>query len=320
MKLKMISLAGCVMLASAVNVSAKIEPPIIPVVAVQEYRTFSWESVYMGVQFSRSPLDQAASKVIVTAEENKASSEVLKKVLFDNHKVVSDANPSKTIYNDALSDTLYKSGIFVGFNKLFGNNLILGAELDATYNFVNSGLQSIRSSRSSTKSVKWSSDKDKDKIFEEHAKGEVSERDRYLSSIYFDSSLRARVGYSVGKILPYLTAGVNVIYAREERVLNGNYGKGFKEITSQEKNSEEKFLWGWTLGAGIEVAITKHLFLRGEYRFTATDFNNNNTNYKYRKEAVTDGEKKHPAIDVNVSYDVKGLLSHDMRIGLAYKF
>ena len=67
----------------------------------------------------------------------------------------------------------------------------------------------------------------------------------------------------------------------------------------------QKSLTGYTVGGGVEYALTNHVILRSEYRYTdygSKDFDFNN---KFIDEPVT------------LKADYK---THEVRLGIAYKF
>jgi outer membrane immunogenic protein len=64
-------------------------------------------------------------------------------------------------------------------------------------------------------------------------------------------SVRGRVGYAFDRVMVYGAAG-------------WTFANGFAEGSGIDEN--ETF-HGWTVGAGVDVAVTDNLFLRGEYRY-----------------------------------------------------
>lgn len=100
----------------------------------------------------------------------------------------------------------------------------------------------------------------------------------------FEGSLRARLGYDMGAVMPYITAGVA--------------GAQFSGKT--DTDSVKQFRVGWTAGVGAETMLTEKVSARLEYRFA--DFG--------KKDVRLGGE------------DTSGLKfqSHDIRIGVGYKF
>jgi outer membrane immunogenic protein len=67
----------------------------------------------------------------------------------------------------------------------------------------------------------------------------------------YAGTVRARLGYAVDRFLPYLTAGVA--------------GANAKVSATDGSLSQSDFLVGWTVGAGIEYALTKNWSVRAEY-------------------------------------------------------
>ncbi|TJV22451.1 MAG: porin family protein [Mesorhizobium sp.] len=98
-------------------------------------------------------------------------------------------------------------------------------------------------------------------------------------------AVRARAGYAVDRFLPYLAGGVAFTKYKVVIDESGNI------------DSDSQSLTGWTVGAGVEYAFSDQLMGRFEYRYT--DF----------------GSK-----DFFEGIDTVDLKTHDLRIGIAYKF
>lgn len=64
----------------------------------------------------------------------------------------------------------------------------------------------------------------------------------------YNGSLRGRLGFDAGAFMPYLTAGLAVA------------GGEFNDV----KNTH----FGWTVGAGVEIAVAQDLSLDLQYRYT----------------------------------------------------
>lgn len=71
----------------------------------------------------------------------------------------------------------------------------------------------------------------------------------------WSGSLRARVGYSFDRALIYATGGWAAT-------------NGYIETPARDWN---RTFHGWTLGAGVDFAMTESIFVRAEYRYT--DYN-----------------------------------------------
>lgn len=70
-------------------------------------------------------------------------------------------------------------------------------------------------------------------------------------------SLRLRAGYAFDRVLPYVTGGLAV----------GGAELSLHDLNQKvAKDSDTK--WGWTIGAGLDYALTDNLTARIEYRYT----------------------------------------------------
>ena len=79
----------------------------------------------------------------------------------------------------------------------------------------------------------------------------------------WQGSIRGRVGYAFNRALLYGTGGFALADIDTDVPGGGDDGSGTE--------------WGWTLGAGLDYAVTDKIFLRGEYRYTdLADFDNDN--------------------------------------------
>lgn len=97
---------------------------------------------------------------------------------------------------------------------------------------------------------------------------------------------RARLGYAAGRFMPYITGGVAYGHHKFKVSLAGT------QIASESKNQV-----GWTLGAGVEAALTQHVSMKAEYLYV--DFN----------------RKTYPAAGFRADENM-----HVGRIGLNYRF
>ncbi|HWJ73012.1 MAG TPA: outer membrane protein [Kaistia sp.] len=109
-----------------------------------------------------------------------------------------------------------KIGGYAGYNYELGNNVVVGGEMDLNWDDVKGNTRSF---------------------------GSVDQT--------WDSTIRARAGYSFGRVMAYGTGGAAVSGARID---TGAF-------------SSSATHWGWTLGAGAEAAITDHVTARVEYQY-----------------------------------------------------
>lgn len=109
-------------------------------------------------------------------------------------------------------------------------------------------------------------------------------------------AVRARLGIPVGRLLPYVAAGISFTELKYSMVNERYYDRSSYDYDSYR---ETRALQGGTVGAGIDYAINDHIILRTEYRYT-----------DYGTESFSLGLLKREL----------ELKTHDIRLGVAYKF
>jgi outer membrane immunogenic protein len=108
------------------------------------------------------------------------------------------------------------------------------------------------------------------------------------NSLDWQGSIRARLGFAFDRALIYATGGFAF----------GGVSGGFNQGLIGSNNDDT--LTGWTLGAGVEYALTNNLTTRIEYRYT--NFSGNDSVFN------------------NVNFGGGDLDFHTVRVGLSYKF
>jgi outer membrane immunogenic protein len=103
-------------------------------------------------------------------------------------------------------------------------------------------------------------------------------------------SVRGRVGYAFDRVLVYATGGV-AFGGMDVDATNG-------AVTTSDDNTHV----GWTVGAGVEVAVTNNVTARVEYRYTDLG----DKNYTFAAPVGT------------VNLDAQDI--HAVRVGVSYKF
>jgi iron complex outermembrane receptor protein len=78
-------------------------------------------------------------------------------------------------------------------------------------------------------------------------------------------SLRGRLGYAWGRLLPFVSGGVALGGFTQQTYLTGEDALG---LFNAANNGQSVLRAGWTLGAGAEWAMTRSWAIRGEYRYT----------------------------------------------------
>lgn len=117
--------------------------------------------------------------------------------------------------------------------------------------------------------------------------GDLDPSMRSKLKMRWNGAARLRVGYALDNLLPYVAGGVS-------------YGDYYMKASDDEDSSGKKSVHraGWNIGAGVDYALSDSLIARLEYRYT-----------DYGKASVLSG----------ISDRLK-LRTHDVRLGVAYKF
>jgi outer membrane immunogenic protein len=91
-------------------------------------------------------------------------------------------------------------------------------------------------------------------------------------AIHDVGTLRARAGFVAGNLLPYVMGGFAVGRGDVSRsvIISGTATQGsvttpFLLTASESKNSA--YLFGWTVGGGLDALVMPHVFVRGEVEY-----------------------------------------------------
>lgn len=158
------------------------------------------------------------------------------------------ADVDNRLLNDGIGDGLFDGngrkpdGFFgggqIGYNYQFSNQVVLGVEADAAF-------ASLKDSGTAI-----SGDLDGDFY-------------RYSSETKINAlgTVRARAGYAIDRFLPYVTGGLawantryTFNYDTSSSALFGNY-------------SDSQLFTGWTVGAGLEYAVSDKVTAKIEYLY-----------------------------------------------------
>ena len=177
----------------------------------------------------------------------------------------SDTKKLVDLEGGSLDASGFIGGLYAGYNYDFGNNIVIGAETD----WVWSGLH---------------------KTYEgSYTKGEKT----YLSNIKFKEhwagATRVRVGYAMDRLLPYIAGGV--AYAKLTTDSGAKPADSDEDLVTADGSDT---LIGWTIGAGVDYALTQNVLLRVEYRYNDLSKKEDDSRLKYK--------------------------TNDVRVGVAYKF
>lgn len=168
--------------------------------------------------------------------------------------------------NDAsINSNGFGGGAYAGYNWTISNAYILGIEGDVNFSNLN---KYTELNVSQNNNLNWN------------------------SKIEFEGAVRARLGVSYNRLLPYIAGGV--AFARSKDTFSGN--PNGTAIPTTEMTATRT---GFTVGAGVDYALKDNILLRAEYRYN-----------DYGKKTTDIG-------NLNVE---RKLSTNDLRLGIAYKF
>ena len=171
-------------------------------------------------------------------------------------------------------------GAQIGYNYQLQNNIVLGAEADIAYSGVGKD---------------WGGSNQFDPYYGE-------------DKIDWSGTIRARVGYSADRFMPYLTGGL--AWANVDHKLGCDRNRVAVTIggcNAAFETSKSDTAWGWTVGAGVEYAVTNNVTVKAEYLYT--DLGKND---------VTLVDVNYPTNPVNNrEFDTS---YNSVKLGLNYKF
>jgi outer membrane immunogenic protein len=164
-------------------------------------------------------------------------------------------------------------GAYAGYNCAFENGLVLGAEGDFAFTDL----------------------RKKSPLFVYGPFNVYAPGDYDRAKIDWTGAVRGRLGYAFGRFLPYIAGGV--AFAKFDDRIYHTYVKTTYGTTRA----------GWTIGAGLEYAVTDNVILRAEYRYS--DFGK--IGGKVTATIPVDRYEQHVKYNLSIQ---------DVRVGVAYKF
>ncbi|WP_330169448.1 outer membrane protein [Bartonella grahamii] len=199
-------------------------------------------------------------------------------------------------------------GLYTGYNIDLGSGVVFGLDTDVSFvgkkDTVNYGEHTVggllnKTAEGITKILTDAKIPVKDGL-------KVANGDAYTESVTlkekWSGATRVRIGFAADRIMPYIAGGV--AYTQMQGISAIEVKKGSaagenanKVVASGNVYDETKTLVGFTLGAGVDFAMTDNVLLRAEYRYS--DY----------------GKKKYFKDTAELQYRV-----NDFRVGVAYKF
>ncbi|WP_336294515.1 outer membrane protein [Bartonella sp. CB169] len=282
MNVKCLMATSFVALSSAFAAhAADVVAPSHEVAPVVEASTFSWTGFYLGAQAGG----------------------------FLSKTQVSDSETNKVVLPKEATPKPFgfMAGVYAGANMNIGNGLILGVETDAawadqsdTKTIVDFEQYTARDIDAAV--VAGGAEEvavDPGKNYFEHDVREVS----FTLKEKWSGATRVRLGFEAApRFLPYVSAGVAYTQVQslgESKVARvaSNIESPVFVVDKDGATNDTNTLFGYTLGAGVDLAMTDKVILRAEYRYA--DF----------------GKSKYAGEGYKLKYT-----TNDFRVGVAYKF
>lgn len=159
------------------------------------------------------------------------------------------------------------AGAQVGYNYQFANNIVVGGELDLDY-------ADVRDTNTNSigygKGIGGLFGATSNVTRYQPSYGSLSGNTQYTRiGMNWLGTARARIGYSLGNFLPYVTGGI--AYGELSGVINSaNAGSSYGNYSyaSFEQGSNSAVQTGWALGAGAEYMVAQSWSIKGEYLYT----------------------------------------------------
>jgi outer membrane immunogenic protein len=187
--------------------------------------------------------------------------------------------PGTWIATTEVSDLI--GGGHLGFNRQFDGGFVLGAEMDLGFGGKSVGSFTFGGNFPADPNFPYGPDNDAIGIID----------------LGLTGSARLRAGYAVDRFLPYVTGGV--AYASYDATY-------IQPDDSNAPRSGKGSFLGWTVGAGLDYAITENILVGAEYRFT-----------KYGSD---DLGLTNAALDSDTWSHNADLETHDIRMRASLKF
>jgi outer membrane immunogenic protein len=231
--------------------------PIAPVTTVGPATFTRWSGFYFGGVFSYSN---------ATVDFSNASQPLLASSL-QGLTLEELQPPSQLVVLGRSADSAFGGGGFLGYNTQW-QDLIIGVEATYTHTNLNTTAPSLSVGRNTTAgSAAYN--------FNVTGSGNLDLTDY--------GTARARAGYVVGNLLPYGFIGVAVgrasysvtsdIAGQQNTALVPSFPCDTRLSTCVDFNypnsagQSNALLWGFSVGGGLDWAVTRNVFLRGEFEF-----------------------------------------------------
>lgn len=198
------------------------------------------------------------------------------------------------------------AGIQAGYNFYLNNNLVIGSQLD--FDWANIFNKSITNSHNSFVSLI----------------NNVNSINQYNQSLGLSwvGTARGRIGFSIGRFLPYITAGLAYGNVKSKVDSYTNFAIAFTPpnnsfntvaFSNDTRNSSKSSI-GWVSGLGTEYLLTQKLSLKSEYIYTQLS----GVNYSGYSYNLNNPINNSPNTLTKTNSSTGTVGTHQIRLGLNY--
>jgi len=204
---------------------------------------------------------------------------------FNFNEVESYGYPYNYYYGDSINSSGFFAGGQIGYNYQFANNVVIGVETD----------------------LQWSGIEGKHDTSYAAYYG-YADNESFGASVDYFGTIRARLGYAFDRFLPYITGGA----AYGKTNVNYSYSNNYPYATGYSQSSTN---WGWTIGGGVEYAITNNWTFKTEYLYVDLGSTDYAYSVGYAQDAMIAYDRGYS--NYTGSVDTK---FHTLKAGVNYKF
>ncbi|MCZ2203351.1 outer membrane protein [Bartonella sp. A05] len=236
---------------------------------------------YWGVAFIAAVVSLSAAQAQVSTTSKRAESNFSWSGLYvgaQGGDVFSDLKGLHSIFNRSSKDLSgLAAGVYAGKNMNFSDYFVLGIDTDVL----------LLSKKHEYTRLKTQAKEEVIKqlgitLVEGAKLGDDSAVHQVLSTqVNFTGATRVRAGFSLGHLMPYVAGGVAYagvpqtgVYQVTQEGYRGPFDPEGKVVggevigTAVVWPTKSQMKIGYTLGGGLDVAVTDHIAVRAEYRYT----------------------------------------------------
>ncbi|BCP52799.1 porin [Kaistia sp. 32K] len=129
----------------------------------------------------------------------------------------------------------------VGYNYQFDNRLVLGVEADVSFGSLKDDIDTVIGDPS-----------------------EAAVEIAYSTKIDTFGTVRGRLGYAADRFLPYVTGGL--AWARADLAFSNTITVDGQQLVHNAASNKQTYT-GWTIGAGVEYAVTNNITAKLDYLY-----------------------------------------------------